>query len=456
MKQASNGAMIGRWWIDDDPERTLAGTLVMDGDYELQVLGSFKALTPDGFAPSVIRGVCAGQFITLVEVSARHDVPKLAASGTSTYYCPVVLIGHRDLTGTSTAFDQVDVTHSRMTTFAGRTGIAEHDTDTSSVLRFTPLESLHAVDGQGRTYQLDGDFTAAYPEPGRRVSWTERENLLVHLPAALTVTQILQTVERPVRHLLHLACGHPSGIEMLRLAHSPATPDDLMEWHTVHIFQKYPNRGEDEQTPADRCLLTLADIDFATVVPKWMGLAAKLDISLDLLLSLDGPHAGFVSNRFFSAAAAAEGIHRRLNPEREQPSPRHTNRMTAILAAVQEPKHNKWLDRQLRGSHRLDFSSRLRLLHREACPAIKPYIPDADKWSTAVVHMRDMVAHSLPDENRDARAFHYLATSIDLVVRIGLLRRIGLDPDVIARRVENNNQWAHLKGGLRAAVPEIF
>lgn len=446
---------VGHWWIDSDPERQLPGFLTISNEHELTIIGSLVGSSLDGSRTQVIHGRANGRQITLIEVSTRFDNPALSSNATSTYYCPVVLVGNIDLTGHALEFDRIDVTFERMGVFAARSGLAESDGGAgSSELSHASVPVLTASDSLGRRYTLEGVLWSDHNQ--RSVQWNEDEILTIDLPSPLIVRDLLQSPVGSLQNLLHLCSGYPTRILDLQVSSSASPQTPSTSWMQVILYAGTPDPDRDRQVQGHEYLMTLKDVPFADIIPRWMDLSHILGISIDILFGLDGPHSGFVSTRLLNAAAAAEGMHRRLNPQRETPDEKHADRVARLLNLILDRKDKSWLDRKLKYSHRLDFSTRLHELCREAGTAFLPYSGNQRKWATVIVRLRNMVAHSLDNVERRPAALHRLGTTLGLLLRIVLLQRLGLDADRLAQRLSVHMQWSYLKAALQADVPEIF
>lgn len=445
----------GYWWLDASPDRRLPGFLETTERHVLTVVGNLADPEATESSANVIHGLCNGQRITLVEVSERFGVRRILPDSTSTYYCPIVLFCDIDLTGHPIKFDKLDLTLDRMEVFAARSGLTLSEAADETVLTHSPLPSLTAVDANGRHYTLDG---AVWTEHNQRVShWREQEILTIELPLALSVPELLQIPVGSIQHLLHLASGYPARILDLRVSNRSRSTAGISPWATVVVYRgSTADQGEGRRVASYDYLLTLGDLPFDEIIPRWMELVQTLGVAIDILFSLNGPNSGFVSTRLLNAAAAAEGIHRRLNSSRETPTERQQTRITRILACINVARDRKWLAGKLSHSHRLTLAARLRELRDEGGLAFQQHEGDPTKWVAVIVRLRDMVAHSLDDIERRPAALHRLGSMLDLLLRIVLLRRLGLSEDVLRHRLARHMQWSYLRDALEKDVPEIF
>ena len=416
MPTDTQGRYEGVWWVPSSPSSRFHGLLELNSGHELTIFGSLKSAASAADDLKVVHGHCNGRYITLLECSVRFDLGLLAESGTSTYYAPIVLAGNVDLTDSEIEFDWVEATLGRMNTFAARSGIARTATATTETAYHESLESLVA-EFNGTRYALHSEFMEKPTAGG--IEWHEREVLEVMLQEAVPIRDILQRVVGPFLSLLHLASGYPAAIDSLRVRRSADSSDGLSPWSDVSIYTGVADPNELRMVRPNEFLLSLADIPFSDLIPRWLTIVEQLGLALDVLFSLDKPQSGFVSSRFFNAAAAAESIHRRLNPDREHPSEKHKLKVARIINRVLG-RDRRWVQRQLRYSHRLDFATRMAELIEEARPPFDPYIARQSQWIKVVTRLRNMVAHNLDDDDLERRpaALHRLGSSIDLLLRI--------------------------------------
>lgn len=449
----------GSWWLPSNPTVQLNGFVELGDSHTLTVFGSLNP-DPSGDVecnPDVIHGLCNGRYITLIECSTRFDSTQFAGFATSTYFAPVILSGHVDFTRGGPTFDQVEVTLDRMVEFSARTGIRRDFGDEAETARHEPALSLSA-EYAGVTYELHSDFYGQ-AKPGF-MEWREKEVLAVTLPDRVPIQTVLQRVLGPFLNLLNLASGYPTSLEALRVRRSIDAKDGLSPWADVSIYAGAVDPAEQRSVQPQQYLVTLDDVPFDMLIPRWLSLVDALGLTLDILFSLDRPQAGFVSSRFFNAAAAAEGIHRRLYPDQEIASTRHVAKVARILRQVSKSRDRSWLRSVLKYSHQPTFATRMYRLLEDAGGAFAPYVSDREQqsWVGIITRLRNIVAHSLNDDDIERRpaALHRLGSSLSLLLRIVLVRRLGVPEELLQRRLRWHMQWSYLPEALRRDVPELF
>lgn len=120
-------------------------------------------------------------------------------------------------------------------------------------------------------------------------------------------------------------CAHaPSGAlkRTLRFTGSPGHPvpagrPGQAEIMGRQVHQPAPGSGS---APRPEYLFTLADADFATIVPAWLALYERAATACSVLFGLRYISHGYASTRLLSAASSAEALHRSLHDS--APTPR--------------------------------------------------------------------------------------------------------------------------------------
>ncbi|MEU2007204.1 HEPN domain-containing protein [Rhodococcus sp. NPDC019627] len=225
-----------------------------------------------------------------------------------------------------------------------------------------------------------------------------------------------------------------------------------------------PVRRESEPTGMLLLPSALGIEHFAT----WIRVSADLD---GLAAVVANPPTGVaIQAEALTMASVAEGLHRRLfiGTKRFQslgPAQRRTVRNDAINAGVKAFEEASYPDlEEARKAlsdalgHLTDVSylSRLEELEQEAVtvtPEVTAGFPD-HTWAPLVVKTRNLLAHQLDTDKRGMLekidAMTLAAWSLPWVLRIVLLRRAGLEPEVIREYLVEFNPFQFYQANIAA------
>ncbi|WP_157360707.1 HEPN domain-containing protein [Amycolatopsis thermoflava] len=452
----------GEWWHPARPDRKLGGILELGDSFELRLWGSLDERTVPSvmngaFDANILNGVSLSKALTIIGGRFRGSQYSSTGSSIIQVRAPLVFAGSYLLESADEAtFTKVDASPGNLLQWIARSGLSrEWPNRGHAKLEYTALEPSIAST-QGATLELHHGFVANGDD--HWAEWQEAGSLLFELSEPHTVPDIEYKFLRPFRYFLDLATGsapHPGPLQV-------ANPDHLEEpttqWLDVHAY------GRDKRVPRKKppmvheMLFSLPEIEFAEVVPRWYALVDKLGITCDLLFSLSAPQNVFAGNKLFNVASAAEGIHQRLYPEADRQTPEHRQRVKEILDTTPED-HRDWLKAKLAFSHAPTFADRLQQLIDHAGSCIDPFIGDRDKWVRLVKDVRNQIAHARRErhivETEVVKQVRLTAT-IDVLLRVILLRELGFTDDQCVNMVQRNPQWSYLQSVLPTALPEIF
>jgi hypothetical protein len=283
------------------------------------------------------------------------------------------------------------------------------------------------------------------------------ERFVLDLEAPLSPMEIERQYIRPLKYLIALATGEFCDVESFQVAqafHSDERFRDL--WYEVEPYrgrwEPFVPRGVDSAS----MLFTLDQYEFAELIPQWFDLVELCGPTIDLIFALDGPGNVFVSNRLFNAVAAVEGLHQQLYPESRETVKANQKRVDRIAKKVDDIEERKWLRSRLAGSHRPFLRERLQDLLSLAGSAMEEVIGNSEAWIRRVKNLRDLIGHGASVDESDLSVQVRLTTSLELLYRAILLRRIGFEDAECRDRIMASLNWSYLPAAMRHDVPEIF
>ena len=416
----------GMWWTPGAQGDAKPGTLHYsdDGQLKLELVGGFSLMVPvpgavgvwisqgrDRLFP-VVHGMCGAERFTLFDVVAVHTSGGFL--GDVTDQSLNALCGLRGIHAASAAERIFDSAMVRLEYLLGWTA---QTTMKASVTRkegrwtgeqtaqSTPADDLYAAYG-GMSFTLRVPHTPfrvdENPGAGQRtISSREWAELEVASPEPLSFDGFGQVI-KAIADLMTLCAHAPSGVlkRTLRFTGSPEHPapggrpgEVEIMGHQVH--QPTPGPGIAARV---EYLFTLADVDFAAIVPAWLALYEHASTACGVLFGLKYVSQGYPGTRLLSAASSAEALHQSLHDSTPYPEGEFRQLLEKALSAFPgknaESKSVRKFIRERLTNH---MTHRDRVLALAAIPdqeAVASLIPDVKTWAELLKNARNSAAHA--------------------------------------------------------------
>jgi hypothetical protein len=448
----------GEWWMAGSDHR-VGGELTIGSDILLKTVRPLHSATERRhFTDATILGESRGSRLTLLHCwSGRSRRNMSTGLGDVETHPATVLIGRRHLgTEEDHKFDRARFRVTNLDAWAGREPFSEGDgpDSTDYTLHFTtpPLLTASLPDAQislGRPLSVVSTGTTTY-------SLDSFEEMTVELEQPLSLRELRYQYIDPVVQLLDLATDHPCEPLSIQVANSKVDGRTEPLW----LRALYPNERRFDEGGAElrqRMPFSLSETTFETLIPQWFEIEKQVRPVCDTLFSLRNSSRYYLQNLAFSAAAAAEGLHVRLNPGADKNSEEHQERLRRIYAAAPNSKDRKWLKYQLKYSHNFEYADRLRDLIATAGPAFEPYIgSDPERWIVRVKKYRNIVAHAGEGRDEDLEVVALIAQTVQLLLRIVLLKQLGFTDDQCKSMTDRVPHWRSLRDVLPRDAKELF
>lgn len=446
---------VGMWWVPSAPDQAVGGILETD-EYGASRLELTAELHGGKFLP-LVHGTADGRAITLLDCSPDNGGKITIAqfhSVTEVMRPQVALVGVHLETRDQPVFKSIEYSVSNLTVWSRSTGLEKVDyydkpvegaDDQNykfkrSVVTVTPTSSITArLDDAGETFKLGWSLVMSGPkndEWARKFHVEEAANLIVTSDENRTWDGFNDSVAG-MRDLLTLAVQSPCAVSerTLRIEMEGERP------YSVPVYFDTGSRPEPGAVKDNDILFTLADVDFASVIPTWFALRKKIGLPLDVLFGLDYEKSGFYENHVFNAASAAEGFHAALRPESTDIDEELHKTIKQKVKELFTGEARLWVGRQT-GDNRPGLKKRLLELTELADPEAMDYlVTNRDTWAKWVRDARNAIGHlntgefekKVPEEGR------YRLTYITrAVLHLIMLNELGISPEAQRKAVNDN------------------
>lgn len=213
----------------------------------------------------------------------------------------------------------------------------------------------------------------------------------------------------------------------------------------IYLRTRYNKRREDKRLYSHDMLFSYSDIasDFSNVLERWFALQQTIDSVVQLYFSVQQTPDMYLQQQFMNLVQAAESYHRRVIAPPVPPDAAHLQRLEEIYVA--SPQHREWLEKKLAHSHEPTLPDRLDGLYELTKGVIGPLIKKKKSFIHKTVATRNYQTHYDPATNaqavRDIHKLYYLTQVVLYMVRVLLLREMGLSDEQCIQLFKRNEQY---------------
>lgn len=463
---------VGDFWRPDDASRTVSGRLTFDGvSIELHLFDSLTPIeVPVGgveFGPPRIEthsrlygrlhettGTTLenDRHVTLIDV--RGVVMRIPAAELWQRWDvdTIVLGAHtRDETTTrgSLYFDALQAWASPpmlVTTVDHASGT--FTTGTSEIVMHEAIEA-------DVTYRLVASAEGSW---GLNVQLDRRTSIKVDAPRPIEFSNVHSEWARPLHDLLIVCIGAPVALNEIRVEVSSLYGHTKMAALVFGAFQDTTERqltSSKLREPGTSALLFPDDLaKYSEFLPEWLDLRRDLSAVVDQLTSVFYAPTMYSYNRYANIFKAAEELSKKCFDTSDLPKEEHKERVKLIVEAAREASVSEpqveWAERVLQARNDSPLHVLISKLIEDAGAAgaaIDSAVPKAGRKMAAA---RTATSHG--GMVTDPIEQHWFGTLLLFLLRLHLLREIGLPPSVIEQRVLAARQFQNAINVLHARL----
>lgn len=465
----------GEWWLPQGPDNKVPGVLSYSPEkgLVLRLIGGWPySVTRPGENGStiitdelqswpVVLGVGDGKLISLLGVhvaTARTfsigrmldgpDKLDLRAS--------VALVGVHMDDFDEAAFTSASAHIEQMNVWSRRSGVEVTDffgpeRDLSGTIALRHLDPLQVTMGP-LSARLGHHAWYPYTEQTRSQNLTrvrEHEVISFQHEEPQTFEYWLELLTG-MADLMSLSTLRACGIISMRVF-LPPTPE---AWPENHPMRDQPHEitvyriGIAKPKPNEKSLdlrshvLTLDDLPFDQLLPRWLEVGSKFSAARRMILGLRYVRDGYVETRVVTAVAAAEAMHRALEPAPPIPKDEF-KQLRATLLDVVTPERKAWLRERITSHSNVPtLKGRLLDLVDRLGEAGRLLVHDPETWAKAAKDARNHLAH-VGSATTDLNHLHAVAEVTAGVVILNLLHELGVPQDRLLKAVREHPDLSH-------------
>ncbi|MFC9608533.1 HEPN domain-containing protein [Streptomyces niveus] len=474
----------GYWWESETPETKVPGTLHCneDGEIRLELIGGFditiRLPLPSGNGYSIssenrdiplIHGISGNEKFTLLDNSCIHtggsgfffgeivrqdwtSIRTLRGVHIESLDAPIFARAHlrleRLLHWSNQSAFQVSITKKE-----GELPRSKH----AERIKVEPITARHN-DLEVSLRLLNWDFRYEDQIVLNERSLAGRESaVLTFTPSRLVTCKHFDEVEKDMQDLLTLSTYEPCGALSRTLVY--VSSDGEHEEVEVIGRQIYRTPIQKRSKRETEILFSLADVDFAEILPAWLNLKQRARTGCNILFGLKYIEKGYVGTRLLGVATAAESIHATLRSASTPLTKQQYKELKGkLLAAISdEPKH--LIDFVNQGLHNNPTYNE-RMLELASIPdneAVDSLLGDREEWAKALKKSRNDLAHAnerSPEGGETSQAFLLTEVTYALLCLV-LMSELRIAPEIQRRAVNENSRISHISRRFKKEVSAL-
>ncbi|MDO5076434.1 HEPN domain-containing protein [Corynebacterium sp.] len=458
----------GLWWLPEDPDRKVPGTLRYDGEggLSLSLNGALKnrnTYDPANGVPGYHEGAMTWHVIygedkqqgevTLLRCALTSGkegmLPRSKSRDTQLVRATIAIIGVHVSGEGDAAFAAAEVSVEDLGLWAASSAFEyprdtnDDKSDGTETISVKPVEA-QTVTVDGTEYRLVHTYTL--PSFDKRKSGTvahmrDTASIRVCPTEPFSLSAALEAADL-IQDLIALAMHRAAGVIWLQLEVA-RTDSVLQNGQPLHANVLYSplvlGKHDAKAVDSDCVFFTCAAFPFEEVLPRWCEVHDRLRAAINMILGLRYAPAHFIENNLLMAVGAAEVLHRGLDID-EKPFPEAEFKDMRDKMLDQAPQEHR---ARLKSAIRNDptLQDRLRALAARPDPeAIAQLVPDIDHWAKRTTQARNDLAHTGRTPYHSIDELVAIVKATTAVVILNVLHELGLPAERQRQIVEEHRQ----------------
>ncbi|GAA3025969.1 hypothetical protein GCM10010462_10660 [Microbacterium dextranolyticum] len=465
----------GEWWLPHDHENKVPGVLSFSPKRGLllRLIGGWPySVTRPGENGStiitdelqswpVVLGLGDGKFISLLSVTVAtartfHIGRMLDGPDKLDLRASVALVGVHMDDPHEAAFTGASAHIEEMTVWSRRSGVDVTDffgpeRDLSGTIELRHLDPSRVVMGP-LSARLDHHAWYPYTDQTRAQNLThvrEHQGISFEHKDPQTFEYWLDLLGG-MADLMSLSTLRACGIISMRVF-MPPTPEawnaddprrDQPHEITVYRVRVVKPKPGEKSLSLRSYVLTLDDVPFEELLPRWLEVGDTFSAARSMILGLRYIRSGYVETRVVTAVAAAEAMHRALEPAPPIP-PDEFKQLRRTLLETVSPERKAWLrERITEHANAPTLKERLLDLVERLGEAGRLLVHDPEVWAKAAKDARNHLAH-IGSASSDLNHMHAVVEVTAGVVVLNLLHELGVPQERLLKAVNEHPDLSH-------------
>jgi ApeA N-terminal domain 1 len=427
----------GVWWLPDQPEKQVAGTVSFD-PIEGIVLDSIEGFEVEESEADVRKvDVILGILTDGDEVSLHKcNITKLTLPPKtfSAFRISYLIVGvhlphHQDL-----KFKTISVRYHNLDEWASKLYGFDIEREWTNVQAPTTIKIRVPEDLKAKLneqYQLKFVVASSFRpclSPYKEIVFRLFPSFYIEASEEAVLDDFLRTIAR-LQDFITFGIGeptHPIEIQAISEATKHHNP--------VSIYYDTILPKDTRAVAASNMRFSLGQIkeQFEEVIQEWFKKAELLEPIYILYFGTLYAPGAYLHQRFLTLVQAVEAYHRRVKGTTDLPEEDHKKRCEAILQSVPE-KHQEWVKQKLQHSNEVSLRRRLNMLVDEHLSVLSEHIKKRD-FVNDVVNTRNYLTHydkSLENKAAKMLQLFCLCEKLKTLIEVCLLSELGFSREKI-------------------------
>ena len=456
--------LSGRWPILELAEPLtpalyeVSRTTSPDGSILRQFEPADDALEPDGL---VVHGLLRGGRSSLVTLVGARGVGRryvisgpMSDPGDQRLRADYALLGGHEA-GADAVFTKARLQLEHLDSWAQLRGVdAQVREDGSRITVNYEGQEAEAVDVPGHSARIVLDSTVTVPAPTvRGAAVTRLAKLHVEVPGGLTLDVLWRRFVSPLVVLMTLAVDKYC---------PPVAFHVYSEQEGSWLEVRRPELKEPagDLLPVHEVFLTRMDLGLGHLA-VWLDAATRLRPIPSLVAEIATAPDRTLVNQLLEMAIAAEGLHRRLQPnDRVMSLGQARQARRQARNAIDDPKVRERVNDALLHLEEPTYAERLSFITDLTSEAVPDATGQTIEWERRIKNVRNGFAHQTAPpsdgDNEEWQEYLVLLRTLRWVLTGALLLQTGIEPGRLSERLQQHEPYQFLLRQARQWLPDLY
>ena len=439
---AEKGEWVGHWWLPENPDNRVAGTLIYDGEggLNLKLDNHFDGYNPDEVGEidedesgnlgrlvrdkdlifyDVIYGVADGINITIMDAMDKSP------------WKPWGRIGKNYISNCKISAEKL---------ILGR-HVENKDSKVFGGLRvsvdnlgfwYLSAEEKKEIDFEGRYIELC-NVNEIEASDGDDLFCRILVNDGVSLEEGLEEAHVIQ-------NFISFVTNQPSGIVWLQLEDAEDVSNSDNKCVSIICSRMKIGKGYRWAGSNSDARLVSEAFPFAESLAKWFKLVADARAAVNMVMAIQLEDMPFIENDLLAVTGAAEVLHRNLNIRSHMYDAAEFKKMKKEIMNVVPA----WYKETAMSNLRNDPSLRIRLIDLADSAdkdSILYLVPDVEYWAKKTVKARNDLTHKGVAPKQSADELLAIVDATKAIIRLAIMDRLGVSKEYQNEIVKNYRQY---------------
>lgn len=425
----------GIWYLVDEPEKQLFGTLNIEEDLiELDLLDHLSEKNKE----FIVHGFTSdGKKITLYKCHISGSGKAFPGISTMSVSAIYFFLGDH-LLENDLNFNTAIITLSDLDEWVDINGFQNFSNNDNKIsVEYENPEPIVFYDNDG--IKLIIQFMASAPMFKPHTTCTIKQETVIFIKSETKVSLL---------EFWH----HVSTIDsFLALAYfaSPKIEEIVFKIDDKRILMTYIGQHRfktKKKTHHREFIFTYNDVQnrFVDIYGRWTEVYKNLTPVIGILIETFRGNSQLVENVFLNLIQAVEAFHRRSRPDEKIPKEEFNNKVEEILAAC-PPQHQSWLQETLKYQNENNLRFRLNCLFNEIDKELLAHLyPNHEELIKDSINNRNYLTHydsGLEKKKKSLSELAILKERLKILLIILLLKETGFNDDEVKKFVKNGSYF---------------